>query len=1544
MDNWLRPSQSSPVPVSARAYDVDGFLLSSAAGLAAFLQQHPAFTDQPPPSSRGSREDCRGYHGLDLWNLRHRLTQQGQPSLKEILGGIQVLIDVSGRRDIYLLPRATRLHEQNRASPTQATPQEVERAQQATTTVLLIQRCGLDEAVGHWAIAIHHRPNNCLFSFDPVSQSNHHHEALQEIAAALMPGNNMPCHVYEVPITRQTYMWAGGILVLECIRRFLASPSWALDEVHTTMLSAHDIEGLDWTHQEPYLTEMTDAELREVGALSYWTEFLSQTLGTIPHTRAASPPNIVGQNKAGTLVAEAVIQSKRIQESPQGSHTRENTDTSSVVTEEAPEPEDPAVLLFQEWTSTVGCTQREHEDDHQSHLAKAEKARGTAPACASLLDVAERLEGRVSNEHTGGTYLPAVLDPAHDLLRPGNRKDRESMAGPTQHSKSCKSAMEGIAEDDQVPPYLCLHSHYQSKEPEDEEGELKPILSTYDVDSLCSFPTSPAVARRGLQWYTQPHVTLNQVENVHLSIPIPEAARGTDGVEMQPLHNVPNYCFGRVIGLADTFIWIFFPALFRMPVTEPYSQTAIPRDVFRHWYDEVIMPSMEAVIDDNNILQYIPKTHAIATSDCSAPQESLVAHAISQEEEAEILEDDFGAAGAKRSRPGASVPGARRKHFYVTLQSRYLASLWTEVQSRAAPYQEYSGMRLYMAAKNTKLTWMRPRLEGMLEEWHRDWEQAVDESYLSPESTYIDIGRQYTPSEKGPQGRVLLWRRCCLDKLWRRRLQWSRVQDRRSLQEAIKGRKAQIYRTTYPFVTLRDARGMTVTPRPGSWELKSGLVYSQFYDLIKVPFDAAKQYPFQNRHTESMSLDPSYLRDQHNSTRGIHAHQSRVQCAYRLSKLRIHRNIPAGEGGPSATEPTSHQFTYGIRGEDRVSLVLLRRIIALFAADPPVQQPEREEDVVDRPFFTIPSATMARFLRASVNRYCFLFEHIKSQTGLKYSLPETITMAVALRGLRFSYDSSLIGSESVLWSDRWTSTRRTTTQSGETEATEVQREGLGLAKTSGLYGFGWWLPGKFDWNIWRFHTEVGDRLAVGNDLLRQDYKRQWQVLKDIRDIHIRMWQAQSWVDRFSVMERGAAKSVWLEYLHSTVLELFQRDVWRAALKSTKWKTGSDITDEAATRHPDNNPPDFCFDGLQYLFHDRQRDVSHTRPHFVIGNKLRSTEVMDLFEDLFSHSALHSAVKERKGWYSLPFRVATRRSLELITFYFGVGEATRWYRDLSKLVFLTQWVLPWPSANELISTTKESRAGGLKRRLTWASIVYTGIAERKPFDCKNPELTVPQRKLEDADVRISTQGSLSQALAPICHERFGRVGWETSDNNANSQYYWSTSDLIKSSRRCVHLGALQLGRAVEPYAQGSLYPVVEVGRPPRLRLVHAIHKKTLDELEAIFSTTLDTEHARRAREAEIVRARTAGLLSSTESKRSSMSHTSSSQYQGRSATASVAGSAYSAEARERHMRKLMEDDGSMSDESEETAYSIPTTESTGSWQPHKRLRRHIKQEQ
>ncbi|KAH8654364.1 hypothetical protein BGZ61DRAFT_295069, partial [Ilyonectria robusta] len=243
--------------------------------------------------------------------------------------------------------------------------------------------------------------------------------------------------------------------------------------------------------------------------------------------------------------------------------------------------------------------------------------------------------------------------------------------------------------------------------------------------------------------------------------------------------------------------------------------------------------------------------------------------------------------------------------------------------------------------------------------------------------------------------------------------------------------------------------------------------------------------------------------------------------------------------------------------------------------------------------------------------------------------------------------------------ERRKSTRQIAAQDARPQDREVEREGLGLCKISKYYGLGWWLSGKFDWDNWRFKDDVGDRLMVGNDILQGEYGRQWKVIRDIRDVYVRMWQAHKWAQQYSVRQLPKNRCVWLEYLCSTVIELFQCDMWRAARKSLDWKGGSDLTDEAAAQYSATQPPPYCYDVLQSSFHDRRRNINHTRPHFLTGNKIRFPHVWDLVCDLLGFDLRDGHLEQRKGLQSMPYRIAVRRSIELISDVLGHAEACVW---------------------------------------------------------------------------------------------------------------------------------------------------------------------------------------------------------------------------------------------------------------------------------------------
>ncbi|KAJ4168397.1 hypothetical protein NW754_002269 [Fusarium falciforme] len=154
-----------------------------------------------------------------------------------------------------------------------------------------------------------------------------------------------------------------------------------------------------------------------------------------------------------------------------------------------------------------------------------------------------------------------------------------------------------------------------------------------------------------------------------------------------------------------------------------------------------------------------------------------------------------------------------------------------------------------MGAKNLKLAYMNADLTQTIHDWRNQWNAAVDQTFLDPCVTYIDIGRQYTPRIGSvAEANVLLWRRCCLKRLWRQRQCWScRYNATHSAEqrppedpEPLKPGSAPLRLAEYPKLTMRDAVDMTIKPTDGSREILEGLVYSQFYNLIKVPFGVAK--------------------------------------------------------------------------------------------------------------------------------------------------------------------------------------------------------------------------------------------------------------------------------------------------------------------------------------------------------------------------------------------------------------------------------------------------------------------------------------------------------------------------------------------------------------------------------------------------------------------------------------------------------------------------------------------------------------------------------
>jgi hypothetical protein len=169
--------------------------------------------------------------------------------------------------------------------------------------------------------------------------------------------------------------------------------------------------------------------------------------------------------------------------------------------------------------------------------------------------------------------------------------------------------------------------------------------------------------------------------------------------------------------------------------------------------------------------------------------------------------------------------------------------------------------------------------------------------------------------------------------------------------------------------------------------------------------------------------------------------------------------------------------------------------------------------------------------------------------------------------------------------------------------------------------------------------------------------------------------------------------------------------------------------------------------------------------------------------------------------------------------------------LGRLLLLTHWILPWPSTTNIISTTKESRKKGLKRRLIWVSIVYATPDLLRLYSCRS---TVPICPMEDRVRQITIRDKLCETMITTSARRFGTSGWTPESDPLDRRFHWAPDDLLQCTATTLFVDAFNIGRAVEPCSNGKIYPLAERGRPPILRLVKRIRNSTLEELDQLFS--------------------------------------------------------------------------------------------------------------
>lgn len=920
----------------------------------------------------------------------------------------------------------------------------------------------------------------------------------------------------------------------------------------------------------------------------------------------------------------------------------------------------------------------------------------------------------------------------------------------------CQAAFEGTSasaapedvgtRNENLPKNLCLPQHHIVSK------KNRRAKVTFDIDSTCCFPTSLAFARRGINWLPKAHSILNLTADIHFGLRVPMYNnRDVLTQKYTPLHKIPHYCFGTATGMDPLAILVFFPAL-RLESDHEHT-TYLSKQDEELWYDAILGPAINKTIGSSNIMQHYPASAKIADLDSTA----ISAEGLARKE------------------------SAREQLIKHALQPQYLDSLWClilQTIDENPGLDRFRGATLFAHAKNTKLEFMDSSLTQAYDSWWANWSEVADPQFYNKARTFVDLAKQVTsedsalPYDHIPEdhtAEVFLWKRCCLE---------AYAKSRVVLNADGSHAKGNPKRTVYPWAMMRDTVGQTMFAAPHGQESQDGLIYSQFYGLIKTPFDSSKVYVFDNDSLENLALDPGYIRSLQQEGGGITFSKAVCEFGYLHSKKRAHANLVDNRGK-----------SYGIREEHRISLAMMEEISQQW------QQWDLYNDEVDvaqpgLPYYVVPTQELLAFLYVQINKYCFLFEHVLAHTAMTYSLPETIVMVTALRALRFCYGSNLLQRESLLYKDRWESIRN---------QKAVVKEGLGMQETMARCGLGWFLP-KFSWATWRFASPHGENILVGNVLMHEEYKRRWRAVKDLRDVYIRFNQAESWYDRYNVQQSDSLSRKWLEYLHALNLEQFDADIWKAMLRSHKHSP--ELDPRAIHGKGDFQ---YCHRGMKAMF---AVDGVPGPPHFVTGNKMRFERVGDLLDFLF----LWEDGQDRRGWGQKPYRAILQKSFELIERRLGYRRADQWLDEFFHLVRLTHWVLPYPSNTAFIALTKTSRTQGLKGRMMWFSAVYAD-----PEKVELPFRSHP----------ITLYGILWHAR----RQTFG---------DGQGQRAWSTAQLITACR-AQGIKMLGQEETEEFWRAGrrsigvkGFVPVWERTQPPRLEMTDQIRDKSLDELEDMMA--------------------------------------------------------------------------------------------------------------
>ncbi|KAH6665074.1 hypothetical protein B0J14DRAFT_680787, partial [Halenospora varia] len=114
---------------------------------------------------------------------------------------------------------------------------------------------------------------------------------------------------------------------------------------------------------------------------------------------------------------------------------------------------------------------------------------------------------------------------------------------------------------------------------------------SFDINSTYCFPTSLAIARKGINWFPKVHPFLNLDADIHFGLRVPlYNKRGVLTQKYVPLYKIPHYCFGSISGMEGLLIFVFFPALYAD--SDYKHSTYLSKLDHELWYNTILAPAI----------------------------------------------------------------------------------------------------------------------------------------------------------------------------------------------------------------------------------------------------------------------------------------------------------------------------------------------------------------------------------------------------------------------------------------------------------------------------------------------------------------------------------------------------------------------------------------------------------------------------------------------------------------------------------------------------------------------------------------------------------------------------------------------------------------------------------------------------------------------------------------------------------------------------------------------------------------------------------------